>query len=78
MTHINPKYPEVSIKLVGEDGNAFAILGRCQRAARKAGIPSEEITNFMNEAKSGSYVDLLLTCQKWFSCDNQLEEYEND
>ena len=28
-----PKYPQVKVKLVGEDGNAFAILGRVQRAS---------------------------------------------
>ena len=28
-----PKYPEVVVRLVGEDGNAFAILGRVANAA---------------------------------------------
>ena len=29
----------VKVRLVGEDGNAFAILGRCRAALRKAGYP---------------------------------------
>jgi hypothetical protein len=33
-----PKYPDVSVRLVGEDGNAFAIMGRVSAALRDAGI----------------------------------------
>ena len=32
------KYPEVKVTLVGEDGNAFSILGRAKQAARKVGL----------------------------------------
>lgn len=61
-----PKYPDVDVKLVGEDGNAFAILGICQRAARQQGVPDLEIKAFMQEAMAGNYDHLLATCQKWF------------
>ena len=40
---MQPRYPEISVKLFGEDGNAFAILGRCQQAATQAGLPKSEI-----------------------------------
>ena len=52
--------------LVGEDGNAFSILGRAQRVARKAGWPEEQIKEFITEATSGDYDHLLQTCNKYF------------
>ncbi len=62
------KYPEVHVKLVGQDSNAFNIMGLCQRAARRAHIPAEEISAFMQEAAAGDYDHLLQTCQRWFHC----------
>lgn len=32
-----PKHPEITVKLTGEDGNAFNILGICLRAMRRVG-----------------------------------------
>lgn len=61
-----PVYPNVSVKLTGEDGNAFYIMGRTSRAARKAGVPDAEIEKIMNEAMSGDYDHLLRTMMKYF------------
>ena len=47
--------------LVGEDGNAFAILGRFSRAARQQGWTPEEIKAVTQEAMSGNYDHLLAT-----------------
>jgi hypothetical protein len=69
MKNNNIKYPQVKVKLVGEDGNAFFILGRCSYAAKNAGVPQEEIDKFMEEAKSSDYDNLLRTCMKWFDCE---------
>lgn len=55
------KYPHVKLKLVGEDGNAFAILGRLQRALQRAEVPADEIKAVMDEAMSGNYDHLLAT-----------------
>jgi hypothetical protein len=60
-----PKYPEITVQLSGEDGNAFAILGAVTKALRKAGVSLEESTAFSKEAMSGDYDDLLATCMKW-------------
>lgn len=49
------------IKLVGEDGNAFAILGRVSKAPRKAGADKEYIDKYISEATSGDYDKLLVT-----------------
>ena len=60
------KYPHVKVKLVGQDGNAFMVLGLCQNAARKAGLTSEQIAEWRGEAVIGDYDNLLLTCMKYF------------
>lgn len=54
------------VKLIGEDGNAFAILGRCLRAARAAGWTDEQRRRFQDEAASGDYNKLLATVQEYF------------
>ena len=59
------KYDNVKVKLVGEDGNAFSILGRVQKALRQAGVSREEIPEFQNEATSGDYDHLLATVMEW-------------
>jgi len=55
------KAPETKpeVKLVGEDGNAFAIMGRVQRALKQAGADKEYIDKYLNEATSGDYDHLL-------------------
>lgn len=63
------KYPHVRVQLVGQDGNAFMVLGLCQRAAQKAGLPKAEIDAFFKEAQSGDYDHLLATCMNWFDVD---------
>ena len=54
------------LKLSGEDGNAFFILGRAKRVAFDDGWSAEKIIKFLDEAKSGSYDHLLQTCMKYF------------
>ena len=58
---MTPKYPNVKVKLTGEDGNAFFIIGRTIAAMRKAKISEENITTFRVEAMSGDYNHLLQT-----------------
>lgn len=62
------KYPDVHVRLTGNDGNAFNILGLCNRAARKAGLTTVEIKEFTAQATGGDYNHLLAICQKWFDC----------
>jgi hypothetical protein len=52
---------QVSLRLVGLDGNAFALLGAFRQAARKAKWTAEEIDAVMNDAKSGDYNHLVAT-----------------
>jgi hypothetical protein len=55
----------IRLKLVGEDGNAFAIMGRATRALKKAG-KDNLVDKYINEATSGDYNHLLATTSKWF------------
>lgn len=60
-----PKYPKVKVKLVGTDGNAYAIIGAVMRAMRVAGLSDEERGAFSREACAGDYDHLLATAMKW-------------
>ena len=60
----NMEKKKPTVKLLGEDGNAFAILGRVNRALNSAGL-SEEAKAFMKEATSGNYDHLLATVCKY-------------
>ena len=59
------RHPEITVKLVGNDGNAFAILGQVSKAMRKGGVLPEEVDKFMDDAMSGDYHHLLQTAMKW-------------
>lgn len=71
----NVKYPDVNVRLVGEDGNAFAIMGRVSKAMKSAGIPKSEVSAYMAEATSGDYSNLLRTTMDWVTCDADLDDY---
>lgn len=58
--------PKPVVKLVGQDGNAFMILGLCQRAARKAGWSAERWTAVRDEMTAGDYNGLLATAMRYF------------
>ena len=60
-----PRYPAITVQLTGQDGNAFAVLGRVFRALRAAGIGEAEVAEFHRQATSGDYAHLLRTCMKW-------------
>lgn len=60
-----PRYPDVTVTLVGEDGNAFAILGKVRKALKRAGVPADEVDAFTSEATAGDYDHLLQTVMRW-------------
>lgn len=59
------KYPDINVILVGENGNAYAIIGAVQKAMKRAKIPKAEIVAFKHEAMNGDYDHLLRTAMKW-------------
>jgi hypothetical protein len=62
-----PKYPDITVRLVGEDGNAFAIMGRVSAALRDAGVSKEEQEAYFAESTAGDYDHLLRTAMAWVS-----------
>ena len=58
----------VHVRLVGEDGNCFSIMGRVIKALRRAGR-EDLVKPFLEEATSGNYIHLLATCLKYCECD---------
>jgi hypothetical protein len=52
---------KVKLKLVGLDGNAFALMGAFQRQARKEEWTPDEIKMVIDESTSGDYSHLLAT-----------------
>ena len=58
-------YPEVEVEIIGQDGNAFAILGAVSKAMKRANIPKDKIDECMTEMRSGDYDHLLQTAMKW-------------
>jgi len=55
------KKPETkpTVKLIGENGNAFSIIGKVKGALIKAGADNEYIHKYQMEAMSGNYDHLL-------------------
>ncbi len=66
MEDIKSKAPRPAVRLVGEDGNAFAILAKCKRAATRSGWSDERWAEFHSEATRGDYDNLLGAVMKWF------------
>lgn len=54
----------IKVKLIGEDGNAFFILGKVREALIKNGR-KDLVEEFMKEAQSGNYDHLLATVMEY-------------
>jgi hypothetical protein len=59
------RYPDIKVRLTGEDGNAFMIVGRVAGALRKGGVPRDEVEEFKTEALSGDYNHVIQTATDW-------------
>jgi len=59
------RYPEIEVELVGQDGNAFNILGLVQKALCRKNVPQAEIDEYFAEATSGDYNHLLAVTMEW-------------
>jgi hypothetical protein len=65
-TVVAPPEKLARVKLVGRDGNAFAIMGACISAGKRAGYTKEQLDAYQKESTSGDYNNLLCTAMKWF------------
>lgn len=75
---MNTKYPNIRVDLVGEDGNAFSIMGRVKNALRKGGVPESEIAAYIVQSTSGDYDNLLRTAMEWVNCDGMADDEADD
>ena len=55
---------DVKVELIGEDGNAFHILGKVSKALRKAGH-KELAQEYLKKATAGDYDHLLATTMQY-------------
>lgn len=55
---------DVVVRLSGEDGNAFFIIGSVSRALREGGHMGL-VKEFTDEAMSGDYDHVLQTCMRY-------------
>ena len=78
MTTTTIRHPEINVQMVGEDGNAFAILGRVQKALRAQGCDATEVKTFFDEATAGDYDHLLRTVLQWVSVDQDSDEDDEE
>ena len=64
---MNKMKPTINLgNLDGEDGNAFAILGKCLRAVNEAGWSQEQKDDFFTKATEGGYVELMRVVKEHF------------
>ena len=65
MTTETIKYPEIEVELVGNDGNAFAIMGAVSKALKRAKVSEAEVKLYRAESMSGDYDNLLRVAMAW-------------
>lgn len=53
------------VKLISEDGNAFAIMGAVAMALRKAGADQEYLDQYLDRSTGGDYNHLILTAMMY-------------
>jgi len=54
-----------TVKLIGQDGNAFSIMGNIKQALKCAGADKEYIDEYLKEATSGDYNHLLTVSMRY-------------
>ena len=63
------KYPEITVHLTGNDGNAFAVMGAVKEALRRANVSADEISEYIRQSMSGDYDNLLRVAIDWVVCE---------
>ena len=60
-----PIYPDICVTLTGLDSNAMVLIAAVSRAMRRANLSKAEIYDFVREAGSGDYENVISTCAKY-------------
>ena len=71
------RHPHVRVKLIGEDGNVFFILGRVSQAMKREQVSDAEQKAFMAEAMSNDYDHALRVVDQWVTADSDPEDSWN-
>jgi hypothetical protein len=66
LNQLEPQVEKPKLKIIGGDGNAFAVIGAATKAARKAGWDREKISKLTQEMMSGDYDNVLNVAMKHF------------
>ena len=56
---------DVQVELVGRDGNALAVVAAVKNGLKRAGATPDEIAEFVKQALSGDYNNVLRTAIQW-------------
>lgn len=59
--------------LVGQDGNAYALMGYTARALKNEGL-DELVSEMQKKATSGDYYHLIAVCDEYIEMANQKAE----
>ena len=65
MNDNRPRYPDVHVKLSGQDGNMGGIIGRVMLALRRAGHGDQEEAFAEDLSSSESHDDALQRVMRW-------------
>ena len=68
-TTTEPRYPNITVQLSGNDGNAFAVMATVRKALRRAGVSAEEVSEYVKQSTAGDYDNLLRVAMSWVNCD---------
>ena len=68
---------EVNYKMIGQDGNAFNLMGRFAQQALRDGWDEADLDKVIEEPMSGDY-DHLLTTLATYCVNHGMGSYEDD
>ena len=66
---MEPLYPHIQVVLVGQDGNAFFIIGKVRQALRRNAVEEADVERFTTQATSGDYDNVIRTTMRWVEVD---------
>lgn len=56
---------DITVKLIGNDGNAFSVVATVLNGLRKNGVPKNERDLYIKDALAGDYDHLLRVTMDW-------------
>jgi hypothetical protein len=62
---ISPRFPDIKVKLVGENLDSFFVLAKVLEAMRAANISKADTDTFISEAKSSNEQSIIQVCKSW-------------